>query len=395
MIQKMNPRLTIVMPLKGRPLFTLRFLWHANKARLPYRFILADGQVLPELANVLEDSRKIFPNIDVEYIRYPDDLDYGYYFAKMLDATQRVCTPYVMFVDNDDFLLFTGIEQSLEFLEANQEYVCCGGGIGGLSVYARRNALLAGLTGPLNQLSFRYMPYDRSLELRSSSVVERLMLGLRNTWSWYAVYRTPAQLTIRREVVEMNLRDCPLHDKFCAMRTLTLGKARSERATISYMRQYWTSMQPAFAGNDWVHHLMRSRFNAEFSEIMRRVSALAAETDGVEPNLVSQKLRAALESWFTEFLVLNYGPYAQLRGYLRARVPGLLEWAKGRRRYTAAFKRRRIVATLQKYGASADYIKAFSTELAQIEDAIAGYAFEDFIQPYVPIVTGIHPHRTL
>ena len=30
----MSARLTIVLPLRGRPLFTLRFLWHANAARL-------------------------------------------------------------------------------------------------------------------------------------------------------------------------------------------------------------------------------------------------------------------------------------------------------------------------------------------------------------------------
>ena len=45
------------MPLRGRPLFTLRFLWHANRARLPYRFIIADGQVRPRLAAILD---KIF-----------------------------------------------------------------------------------------------------------------------------------------------------------------------------------------------------------------------------------------------------------------------------------------------------------------------------------------------
>ena len=51
----MTQRLTIVMPLRGRPLFTLRFLWHANAARLPYKFILADGEVRPELSRLLDE----------------------------------------------------------------------------------------------------------------------------------------------------------------------------------------------------------------------------------------------------------------------------------------------------------------------------------------------------
>src|SRR6516165_4890691 len=84
--RKMEPRLTIVLPLKGRPLFTLRFLWHANRARLPYRFLVADGEVHPELAKLLENSQKTFPALDLEYIRYPDDIDFKRYYAKMADV---------------------------------------------------------------------------------------------------------------------------------------------------------------------------------------------------------------------------------------------------------------------------------------------------------------------
>src|SRR5580704_9790695 len=188
----MTQRLTIVIPLRGRPLFTLRFLWHANAARLPYKFILADGEVRPDLSRLLDDARKLFPNIDVDYIRYPDDMDFAHYFAKMTDAIARAKTPYVMLADNDDFLVFSGLEQSLDFLDANPDYVCCGGGIGGFAVYARNAPQLRGLCGPLNKLDYRYMPYDRSLDLDSSSVAERLSQGLRNSWSYYAVFRSSA-----------------------------------------------------------------------------------------------------------------------------------------------------------------------------------------------------------
>ena len=141
----MSARLTIILPLRGRPLFTLRFLWHANAARLPYKFIIADGEVRQELSHLLENSAKLFPDIDVEYIRYPDDTDFGRYFAKMTDALQRVQTPYAMLADNDDFLALTGLERSLDFLDANPDYVCYGGGIGGFAVYSRNVLQLRGL----------------------------------------------------------------------------------------------------------------------------------------------------------------------------------------------------------------------------------------------------------
>lgn len=86
----MTPRLTIVLPLKGRPLFTLRFLWHANRARMPFRFLIADGEVRPPLSDILENADKHFPELDIEYVRYPDDIGFSRYFAKMHDAVRRM-----------------------------------------------------------------------------------------------------------------------------------------------------------------------------------------------------------------------------------------------------------------------------------------------------------------
>ena len=380
----MTQRLTIVIPLRGRPLFTLRFLWHANAARLPYKFILADGEVRLDLSRLLDDARKLFPNIDVDYIRYPDDTDFARYFAKMTDAIARARTPYVMLADNDDFLAQSGLERSLDFLDANSDYVCCGGGIGGFAVYARKFPWLGGLCGPLNRLAYRYMPYDRSLDLNSPSAAERLTRGLRNSWSYYAVFRSPALATIWREVADINLSDLQLHEKYCAMRTLTLGKARSDPATIAYFRQYWTTLRSAFP-KDWVHHLVRSRFNTDFTEILTRISREVAAADGSDAGVVAEDIRGNMTSWFGDFLRRNYGPYAALRRYLRENMPDLLEWAKTRRRYAVPLERRRVLATLRRSGASANYLQAFKTELAQIEEVVSGPAFADFIRPYVPL----------
>ncbi len=378
----MAPRLTIVLPLKGRHLFTLRFLWHANRARLPYRFLIADGQVHPALAELLENSGELFQNLDLQYIRYPDDRYFSCFFAKMADALGRVTTPYAMLADNDDFLAFTGIECSLDFLESNPDYVCCGGGIAGFSVYSRNSDSFAGVLGRLNQLAYRYMPYDRSIDFDSSSMTDRLLLGLRNSWSYYAVFRSPALMTIHREVAEMNLSDLQLHEKFYTMRALTLGKARSDPSSIAYLRQYWTSSRSAFT-KDWVHHLLRNRFSSDFANIIDRISKLAADADGVDQGAVAERLRERIEPWLRDFLRLNYGLSGTVRQYLRSRVPSVLIWLKTRRRYSLPFERRAILVKLRKDGASEDCVKAFSAELAQIEDVVAGNTFRNFLRLHV------------
>lgn len=381
-------RLTVILPLKGRHLFTLRFLWHADRARLPYRFIIADGQVHPVLADLLEKSRTLFPNLDIEYIRYPDDNEFRDFCAKMADAVGRVRTPYVVLADNDDFLAFTGIERSLDFLDAHPDYICCGGGISGFSVYAPQSAAYGGLVGPLNKIAFRYMPNDRSIDVSSDVVSERLLFGIRNSWTYYAVFRSQALPTIWRELVELDLSDLQLQEKFCAMRTLTLGKARSDPATVAYLRQYWTSMQSAFSV-DWVHHLVRSRFSTDLKNIVERIAGIAAKQDKADPTVLAESLLGRIEMWLRDFINLNYGISGTVRRHIRSRAPGLLMWLKTRRRFSVSGERKAIIATLRQRGATEDYIAAFRSELAQIEDVITGAEFRDFIGRYAKELTAV------
>jgi glycosyltransferase domain-containing protein len=379
----MPQRLTIVLPLKGRHLFTLRFLWHANKARLPYRFLIADGQVNPKLAEVLERSRQFFPELDVEYIRYPDDVNFCRFFAKMSDALNRVQTPYAMVADNDDFLAQTGIDRSLDFLEQNMDYVCCGGGLAGFSVYSGLRAPNDGLIGQLNRYAYRYTYLDRSEDFSSTSAVERLRRGSRNWWSYYAVYRTDALRTICREIVEINFSDLQLHELFCAMRTLTLGKAYSDGRTIAYLRQYGTSLGSSFK-RDWVHHLLRSRFTGDFDVMVDRISTAAATADGADAEPVAEMLRDICEVWLREFLRAYYGALQSVKRALRHYTPSLVNWLKKRRRLFVGCERTKIFAKLSADGASTDYLGLFERELETIENVITGAEFTDFIRPYIP-----------
>jgi glycosyltransferase domain-containing protein len=380
----MNSRLTVILPLRGRPLFTLRFLWHANAAQLPYKFIIADGEVKLSLARILEKSRAIFPNLDIDYIRYPDDTNFAGFFAKLTDALQRVQTPYAMIAANDDFLMFAGLERSLDFLDAHADYVCCGGGIGGFGVDMLKYPMLEGLRGPFSRLAYRYASYDRSFDLSSSSAFERLIVGLRNTWSYYGAFRTLELTTIWREATEINMSDLLLHEKFSAMRTLTLGKAKSDHKTFSYMRQYWTS-QGFASPNDWVHHLIRSHFNTDFDEILSRISRLTAAADGGNPETIADNLRKDLAQWFGNYLQKIYGPTAALRRDIRDRIPQVLDLAKKQRSLFVPLQRHRLFATLRKKGASDTYLTPFRRELGQIEETLCGSAFDEFVQPYVSI----------
>lgn len=378
----MTPRLTIVLPLKGRELFTLRFLWHANRAKLPYRILIADGQVHPPLAEMLDRARDLFPALELEYLRYPDDSNFSRYYAKLSDAIGRVRSPYVMLADNDDFPAQAGIDASLRFLDSHPDYVCCGGGLAGFSVFAGLNDPLGGLVGRPNRYAYRYTPFDRSEDYGDETVAARLRRGSRNWWSFYAVFRQPALATIFSEVVEIDFSDLQLYELFCAMRTLTLGKARSDGTTIAYLRQYGTSQRSSFR-KDWVDHLLRSRFTSDFHAMIERIAQVAARSDGVPAAPIAEELRDICAQWLREFLQVNYGSLQSLKQWMREHTPALVNWLKHRRRFSAGRERAGLFRQLATDGASEEYLARFRNELAAIEDVLCGREFVRFIEPLV------------
>lgn len=124
-----DARLTILLALRGRPLFTRRWLDYAQAVALPFKVFLADGSNDEDAAFVeglLRDKAR-YSNLDIEYARYPFDAAYSDYYAKMADALSRTRTPFAAMADNDDFPVPRGLDRLTSFLEAHPDYAACGG----------------------------------------------------------------------------------------------------------------------------------------------------------------------------------------------------------------------------------------------------------------------------
>ncbi len=203
--------LTIVLPTAGRAEFTKRFVDHASK--------------LPFLIELDEDDAPL----PVER-----------YFAKVRDAVARVTTPYTILCDNDD-LPTKELEYCCSFLRHHPDYVACSGRIQGFHMWPDP------LMGPYSAVTAQYSPYDTPANYGQDSANERILAGFANSWSYYAVYRTEALQRIRREVCSLGLTNLQVHEKFCAMRALTMGKVHCDQDYTSLYRQYATGSAEALA----------------------------------------------------------------------------------------------------------------------------------------------------
>lgn len=376
----MNPRLTVVMPLKGRHLFTFRCLWHANELRLPYRFLLADGMVQEEVAGLLEDSRSIFPHLDIEYVRYPDDTDYSRFWAKMVDAYARVRTPYVMNMDNDDFAGSWSIERALDFLDANPDFICARGRSMDFSMLSLSGGAYDSLCGKFNRLATNHYYKD----VTAATPAERLREGGLLHAVYSAVFRTKAAALIWREIADINFSDLMLQENFVALRTLTLGKVHIDKKTVSKYSQVDTGIGLQLARN-WGSHLVRSRFTFDARAMIERVAAAAAEADGADAARVAEDVRSILEPYYQRYLFALYGLPARIKDTLKRKWPRLAGYMRTRPRFWAGRERTAVLAQLKKAGAAPGDIKHIRGELAVIERALSPEALHVYAGPLLPL----------
>jgi glycosyltransferase domain-containing protein len=377
----MNPRLTIVIPLKGRHLFTFRMLWHAEEARLPYRFLLADGLVNEAVAKCLEASRSIFPHLDIEYIRYPDDADFSCYFAKMADAFTRVRTPYVMNMDNDDFLGVYGTERAVDFLDANSDFVCARGRSVGFSVFSGSGALNSGIYGKFNRLKSSHDLKD----ITAAAPAERLRHGGLCHAVYSAVFRTEAAVRIWRETAEINFSDLMLQENFYALRTLTLGKVHMNKGTVSKYPQALTgiSHRPT---HDWAARLIRSRFTADAQAMIKCIALAAAGSDAGNTEAIARDVREMLGSYYHSYLSSIYGHRARIKRALRHKWPRIVNAVQTRPRFSIWRERAALFADVKEAGGSAEDLRRLGDDLAAVERALSRKAFVEYAGSLLPLV---------
>ena len=108
-----------------------------NEEKCEYPIIIADGGLDFDIEKTL-DNRLNFQNIKYKYIRYKYDENLDDYYNKLVNVISMVKTDYLIFADNDDFILLDNIDSYINYLDENPDYVSCGGRILDLEIYINK-----------------------------------------------------------------------------------------------------------------------------------------------------------------------------------------------------------------------------------------------------------------
>ncbi|MBU2510501.1 TIGR00180 family glycosyltransferase [bacterium] len=278
---------TIVLPIKDRIPFTMRWLDYARLCMFSGKILIADGGKKNTLAEELRKEK--YKNLDIEYLRYPYDETLGCYFKKMSDVLQLVETPYALMADDDDFFLFDGIIDSVDFLNHNPDYVTCRGGLGIVTVAQPVNS-----DNVYGNAVFSNIRHDNSIEQESAH--ERLQNQcMTYSLTCYDVHRTEVIQNSYSALYQLDFKDIFLSELLTSYLTVVSGKIK-RISGLYLLRQSNPPQSSATAANqraDYFDRLLLDSWSTDINGMIERIANLVCEIDKIDFEMAIDLVRSS------------------------------------------------------------------------------------------------------
>ena len=277
-----NKDLTIILVLKGRDAFTIRWFEHAKKFNLPYNVIVADGGSDTGLENEL-CMKGFHEHVSYEYVRYPYDENYKIYYKKVLSALMKVETPYVLLASNDDFYFFDALNESVSFLNDNTNYVSSRGEIWDFSVLPTLKFGIpleeSAIYGNLSNVS---KLYEHPTVLGNCALERVVDFSSKSNSIWHDVIRTINLKETYIELIKSDINDFHLGDILISYILASQGKIH--RGQELYMFHQCHSDMLALSVYfesplDWIGE---SGWDSDFNKFLDVVALQISKIDQIE-----------------------------------------------------------------------------------------------------------------
>lgn len=171
--------LTILLTLKDRENYSQR--WIERNIFPEFYYVIADG-------SYADHNQKIFSQVNsenVNYIRFVPDSTYTIYMQKRLKSLNEIKTRFVLYADNDDFLIRDGLNQIMDFLDQNREITLVQGTVG--RVVEEKNGYFSKISN-----------WDHSLT--DGTAYENIKVCLS---AYYSLFYCISETSIQRKIFEL------------------------------------------------------------------------------------------------------------------------------------------------------------------------------------------------
>ncbi len=274
-LSTIDKKLTIVLVIKDRVQFTYRWMEYADTVSMPFKIVIADGGKDKKIKDFLL-SRKHYPNINYQYLRYPYDETYSDYYNKLASVLEVVDTEYMVFADNDDFYIVDGLRKSIKFLINNPNYSSCRGEIGGLF--------------QKNKKDFEFGISSTELfDLDSNSASDRIVKHLRNyNDSYYDVCKTENRRFSFNKIRDISSSDLFVTEMIDSCLTVCFGKIKREKY-LYLVRQNNSPESSALIAekeNDTFGRMFAETWSHDINSFLILISEMISKVDHTKNNQI-------------------------------------------------------------------------------------------------------------
>lgn len=226
----MNKNLTIILTVFGREEFTQRWLAFQNFHKCDYPILIVDSKGDPYFKDGAR-LKKDYPHLDCSYYFLENHgiENIEFYFKFVLQkAVSLVDTEYFILDDNDNFIVSSNLEKSINFLDDHQDYSSARGN--GYRFWFHEKWNIDPLYKLFGQQFITIKPDHLSVE--NDDPFKRITWMLNNTDSdnnpllnWYSVFRTSQGIKVLSAIANADGFDPYFAELFILIGYSNLGKS--------------------------------------------------------------------------------------------------------------------------------------------------------------------------
>lgn len=255
--------LTIIIPTFNRSQSLKRLLKYLFMSNIKTNILILDASPIQINNEILESYSS---RLLITYKNYNTSKEYTISVPKRINAgLKHVCTRYCLLHADDDFVLPSGLKQSINFLEANQDYVSCEG----ISYQHYLKPYLLGKALSLHLLRKNPLSSDSNNPLNR---IKNYIQGKTDNVHYYAVYKTETfkKIWLKTSQISYNI-SVGLEEIFPCSLSLVYGKHK-------ILKIPYSSREPIT--NDFLTHFLISNYRSIYSKEKLDLTA----------NLISEEL---------------------------------------------------------------------------------------------------------
>lgn len=294
MQNKLLKDLTFILTLKGRSVFTKRWLDHMSQSEFINPIIIADGDKDSKIRELIS---KNFKNLNIKHLQFNDQKVSDYYY-KLQETLKQVQTKYIMMCDNDDFVLKSGVNDVLNFLNSNKEFISAGSSIVNFDINSRSN-IPYGNDFCIRSVykTYRYLEPENNFENR---IIETFKNFQPN---YYNIFERNSYKIVIDEIKEINFSDMFVPEFYIQLRILTLGKQMKLTSSVQLLRQLGTT----FTNSE---HFSKRLIKTDIPlDIRKLANSLAPHIAKINPELNESYIEKKILDSFSDYLTHTLSHY--------------------------------------------------------------------------------------